>query len=143
MKLPLLTRISTVLLLMVCAGSMAGQESIPIEGRVVDAKTGEVLPARLYIESATGEFFHAESKSTRGTAIPYSKIRPNGSIEVHTTLSAHPFTAKLPPGSYTLTAERGKEYSAASRTINIDPGMKAHAVILELKRWINMAERGW
>jgi hypothetical protein len=94
-----------------------GQEFFEIRGRAVDSDSGDTLPVRLYIESETGDFFHAVSGSREGKAIPYSKIRNNGSIEVHTSLSAHPFVAKLLPGEYTISAERGKEYLAASKQL--------------------------
>ena len=126
--------------LMLC--SLQAQEVTSVRGRIVDADTREMLPARLYIESAVGEFFHAKSRNRNGEAVPYSKIRPNGSVEVHTSLSAHSFVVDLPPGEYTFTAERGKEYRPVSKTITLEPG-EPLVVSLKLKRWINMAERGW
>ena len=119
------------------------QELFEIRGRAVDSDSGEILPVRLYIESEAGEFFHAISGSQEGMAIPYSKIRNSGSIEVHTSLSAHPFVAKLLPGKYTVSAERGKEYLPASKEIVVSVSEEPEEIILSLKRWINMAERGW
>ncbi|QXD25824.1 hypothetical protein F7C95_08045 [Opitutia bacterium ISCC 51] len=121
---------------------LQAQETVSVRGRIVDADTREMLPARLYIESAVGEFFHAKSRNRNGDAVPYSKIRPNGSVEVHTSLSPHSFVVDLVPGEYTLTAERGKEYCSVSKTITVEPG-EPLVVSLRLKRWINMAERGW
>jgi len=60
---------------------------------------------------------------------------------MHTTLSAHPFTIDLPPGKYTITVERGKEYLPLVRDVTVKDGPVA--VKLPLKRWINLAERGW
>src|SRR5262249_35634854 len=62
-------------------------------------------------------------------------------VEMHTTLSAHPFVAELLPGKYTLTVERGKEYLPIEREVEI--GDQAVHVVLGLKRWINMADLGW
>ncbi|MDA0348925.1 MAG: CehA/McbA family metallohydrolase [Verrucomicrobia bacterium] len=122
--------------------SMA-QELFEIRGRAVDSDSGEILPVRLYMESEAGDFFHADSSSPDGKAIPYSKIRNSGSVEVHTTLSAHPFVAKLPVGEYTVSAERGKEYLTASKQIVVSGDEEPEEITLSLKRWINMAERGW
>jgi hypothetical protein len=60
---------------------------------------------------------------------------------MHTTLSAHPFVIELPPGKYTLTVERGKEYFPLSRPITI--GNEAVQESFPLRRWINMPRRGW
>ena len=124
------------------ASLLHAQETVPVRGRIVDADTREMLAGRLFIESAVGEFFHAKSRNKNRDAVPYSKIRPNGSVEVHTTLSAHSFVADLLPGEYILTAERGKEYVPVSKSITVSPD-EPLVVSLKLKRWINMAERGW
>jgi hypothetical protein len=47
----------------------------------------------------------------------------------------------LPPGRYTFTIERGKEYHPESRSVTVGkepPGLK-----FKLRRWIDMAARGW
>ena len=64
-----------------------------------------------------------------------------GSVEVHTTLSAHPFTATLPPGVYTFRVERGKEYLPLVREASVDS--ETPPLEFPLQRWINLAERGW
>ena len=111
-------------------------------GEIRDADSGQLLPARLYIQSADGsKWFFAKSADAKGSAIVYDKARDQKSIEKHTTLSAHPFVAELPPGKYTLTVERGKEYLTATKEIEL--GTQQLDVKIELKRWINMAERGW
>jgi len=122
---------------------LSAQERFKIKGRVVDSESGVVLPARLYIESDTGEFFHVLSASDSGKAVPYSKVRGNGSVEVHSTLSAHPFVADLPVGKYTLTAERGKEYFTIKKEIVVSDNQGPEEVVLSLERWIDMASRGW
>lgn len=63
------------------------------------------------------------------------------SVEVHTTLSAHPFRVELPPGRYTVTVERGKEYRPLTRQLEV--GTEALDWRLPLRRWINLAARGW
>jgi hypothetical protein len=121
----------------------AGQDSpVPLRGEIRDAESGQLLPARLYIQSAEGtKWFFAKSGDPKGSAIVYDKARDQKSIEKHTTLSAHPFVAELPPGKYTLTAERGKEYLTAAQ--NVEIADKPASITIKLKRWINMAERGW
>jgi hypothetical protein len=113
-----------------------------LQGEIRDADSGQLLPARLYIQSADGtKWFFAKSGDPKGSAIVYDKARDQKSIEKHTTLSAHPFVAELPPGKYTLTAERGKEYLTAAQ--NVEIADKPASITIKLKRWINMAERGW
>ena len=113
-----------------------------LQGEIRDAESGQLLPARLYIQSADGtKWFFAKSADAKGSAIVYDKARDQKSIEKHTTLSAHPFVAELPPGKYTLTVERGKEYLIATKEVEV--GAQSLDVKIELKRWINMAERGW
>jgi hypothetical protein len=112
-----------------------------LTGVIRDAETGERVPARLYIEGSDGSFYHARARG--GGEIPYRVQRGAKSIEVHTTLPPFSFLAELPPGTYTLTVERGKEYHPTVKTVMI--GDEPVKVELELKRWIEtpMAERGW
>ncbi len=110
-------------------------------GEIRDADTGERLPARLYIQSGNRWFF-ARSAAKNGTAVVYNKQRGNGpSIERHTTLSAHPFVADLPPGRYTVTVERGKEYLPEVQKVVI--GDEPVRVSVKLQRWIDLAALGW
>jgi hypothetical protein len=112
-----------------------------LRGTILDAAGGTPLAARLYIQDSNGQWFFAESAHRDGTAVRYEKQRAPGSLEKHTTLSAHPFRADLPAGSYTLTIERGKEYTPVTRALQI--GADAADVKIELRRWINMSEHGW
>ena len=116
----------------------------PLRGETVDAETGARLSARLYISSSKGEWFHARSASPDGAAIEYSKVRGNGSVEVHTSLSDDPFFVFLEPGDYTLTAERGKEYLTTSVQVNVENnGSHPMPVVIPLQRWTDMAAKGW
>lgn len=123
--------------LILCGSSWAGQ----LGGVIVDNSDGLPVASRLYIENGRGEQFFAESADPAGSAVTYSKRRSAKSAEIHTTLSAHPFLAELPPGSYTLTAERGKEYLPTLKTVLIGEGVTE--VEMRLQRWIRMAEHGW
>jgi hypothetical protein len=119
----------------------SAEDLIRLEGRILDAATGAPLPARLHIEGG-GKAYLARVLSPAGSAIHYEKRRGESS-EVHTTLSAHPFAADLPPGSYTLTAERGKEYFPESVAVKVEAGAAPAPVTIRLRRWIDMAKLGW
>ena len=111
-----------------------------VTGEVRDAGTGRIVAARLYIQGQDGFLHHAKSKG--GAAIPY-KVQRGQSIEVHTTLSAAPFEVELPAGTYTFTAERGKEYHPAEKVVTV--AKKPVEVALTVKRWTTktLASRGW
>lgn len=116
-------------------------DAVILTGRIVDTATRDIIPARLSITNASNEAFYATSADEVGSAVVYNVERSPTSFERHVTLSAHPFEVELPPGRYTLTAERGKEYLPAQMTIDV--GDAPLEVELPLTRWINMAERGW
>jgi hypothetical protein len=122
---------------------------VALEGEVVDAESGKLLPSRLYVEGPPGTWHHVESAAAGGSAVRYAKERFR-SVEVHTTLSAHPFRAALAPGRYTLLAERGKEYFPAQAEVTLAAGADGAAgagaparVTLKLRRFIDMAALGW
>ena len=121
--------------------AVRGQEPQTLRGAIVDAETNSLVAGRLYIQDEQGRFFHAKSAAADGSAVEYSKQRGPQSIETHTTLSAHAFVAQLPPGTYTLTAERGKEYRGA--TVSVDLIAGSGDVQLALHRWIDMGSLGW
>jgi hypothetical protein len=109
----------------------------------VDAGTRQPVAARLYIQSADTEWFFAVSAATNGVAIPYARtnwINPH-SVECHTTLSAHPFRIELPPGRYTFTVERGKEYHPLVQSVVV--AGSPLQLKLPLRRWVDLAKRGW
>lgn len=132
-------KIASLVLLLPPAVAADGQEHT-LRGRIVDAESGEVLAARVYLQDEQGAWHFAGSASQQGAAVPYDKMRGE-SVERHTALSAHPFQADLPPGRYTLTVERGKEYLPAVRRFEI--GRKPVELTIPLRRWIGMARRGW
>ena len=135
-------RYAVLLLLLTVKPVLAQPTTVKLTGHIVSADSGQPLPARLYIRSKTGTWHFARSAAGNGSAIRYDKERAGGkSVEKHTTLSAHPFVAELPPGDYTLTAERGHEYLTTKKTLRV--GKQPVEVTLKLKRWINMADKGW
>ncbi len=114
-------------------------------GKVVDADTGKILPCRLYAQKIDdGSWHFAKSTVVAGSVVEYNKqIRRSASVEKHSTLSADGFQLQLKPGKYRLRAERGKEYVPAEKTIEITDDNKRVNVKLSLKRFVNMAKRGW
>src|SRR5688572_4758915 len=114
-------------------------EAAALRGEVFDADTGKPLPSRVYIQGATGSWHFAKAAS----AVEYRKQKDfdPACVEMHTTVSADPFTATLAPGTYTVLVERGKEYFPESREVQLkDEDVK---IQIRMRRWINMAERGW
>ena len=101
------------------------------------------VPCRLYIEGEDGKFYFAKSVSPAGSAVIYDVKRSPTSLEQHTTLSAHPFVAELPPGKYTLTAEHGKEHTVASQTITVPEMGDIPDIKLTLVPWIEMHKLNW
>jgi len=121
-----------------------------VTGEVLDATSGQPIAARIYAQDERGQWLFAEPAGAEGSAARYDRqasVNPPA-VEKHTAVSAHPFRFELPPGSYTLTVERGKEYLPLTNrfTVNIPPGTKSPEPMhlkLPLRRWVNMAERGW
>ena len=114
-----------------------------IRGLVVDSLSGEPLPARVYVQSADGVWHFARSAAPEGSTVRYDKQNRlnTNSVEKYVTLSAHPFTVEVPPGTCTITVERGKEYKPLVKKIEV--GSSPVEVQLLLRRWIDMSERGW
>lgn len=115
----------------------------PLTGSIVDAETGKPVAARVYLQGEDGAWHFPRSQAKNGAAVQYRKQRQDNprSVEMHTTLSAHPFIADVPPGKYTLTVERGKEYFTETQTVDV--GKDGAEVKVKLRRWADMAQRGW
>ncbi len=113
-------------------------------GEILDAQAGEPVEARIYIQRLRdSRWLFVQSASDDGSAVPYAEewVPMAQSVERHTTLSAHPFKTVLEPGDYEITIERGKEYHPHTERITV-ADTPVHRVF-RLKRWINLAERGW
>jgi hypothetical protein len=137
----LLRKVVTLAFVVFSASVSLPAFAVELQGIVVDSATGERVACRLYIQSADGQWSHARSTDSAGTAVEYNVKRGQNSIEIHTTLTAHPFVADLEPGEYTLTVERGKEYVPHIQQVTVGNAVKS--IRIELKRWTNLAERGW
>ena len=114
-----------------------------VRGEVVDAADGSPLACRLYIRGENGTWWFPRSEAAGGSAVYYKKSRPEraGSVEMHTTLSAHPFLIDLPPGKYTVVAERGKEFLTETQDLVV--GERPTDFKVKLRRWIDMPRLGW
>jgi hypothetical protein len=123
------------------AASAASLQAAELRGVVLDRASGEPLAARLYIVAADGTWYFARPAQPAGQAFEYRRARQPDSSENYTELSAHPFVAELPPGRYTVTAERGHEYLPDTQEVAV--GNEPATVELRLTRWIEMAGHGW
>jgi hypothetical protein len=116
--------------------------NVTVQGEVLDAATRQPLPARVQIKAGDGTWHFPTSAAAEGSAVRYERQRANtNSMERHTTLSGHPFRVELPPGRYTFTIERGKEYHAETREVVVAAGMER--ITFQLRRWAQMAAEGW
>jgi hypothetical protein len=97
---------------------------------VIDPDTGKPLPARCYLTDPT-----RQSWSPPG-AINYVKPPERNFV------TTGEFKIALPPRVYKLTVERGPEYRAVTREIEIRSGETREEKV-DLPRWINMNTRGW
>lgn len=108
-------------------------------GRVVDAKTGAMLPARVYVTGPDGTPYLPPRQN--GESIFHYDVT-RGSREVYASIGAHPFRVELPVGQTTITVERGKAYAPMTRTCEIGEGQTVEEVF-RLEQSFDMAERGW
>ena len=118
-------------------------DGVTVELTVVDAESGAVLPCRLYVQNTDSDEWHfGTSASPEGSAVEYRKqIGTTLSVEMHTTLSAHPILLQLAPGSYRVRAEHGKECIPAEQEMVVSS--EPVKLQLVLKRFINMQAAGW
>ena len=118
----------------------ACQAQTLVEGQILDAETGKPIAARLYVEDEQGQAYLVDSRDPTVKPFHY-RVDRGASREIHTAVPPSGFRIELPPGHYTLTVERGKEYLPLQRKLVV----KAEPVQIELKlhRWIHMAAEGW
>jgi hypothetical protein len=119
--------------------------AVAFRSEVIDEATGAPLAARVYLQGENGTWHFVESASPDQKAVRYEKVSfvNSRSVEMHTTIPAGMFHADLAPGSYRITVERGKEYFPLERQITVGDAPDAAPLKLPLRRWIDMASRGW
>jgi hypothetical protein len=127
---------------LVLAAPVFAQHQVTVS--VVDADSGDPIPARIYLQAEDETAYYFQSVSDAGSAYRYEKkSRINErSIEYHTTVSAHPCVSTVPPGVYTLTVERGKTYFPAQQRFEVS---NTDVVVppVRLKRWFDASALGW
>lgn len=121
----------------------AARQEILVEGEIVDDANGQSLPARLYVRDASGAWHFPKSAASAGSAVRYERRSgfDTNAVEMHTTLSAHPFRVELLPGRYTFTLEHGKEFFPETREVLVERG--SPKLTFRLRRWVNLNEQGW
>jgi hypothetical protein len=141
----MLLRLLLILSILVAGTTTEAQNTKSVSGTVRDADSGNTLPCRLYVQSLdTGTWHFATSADPNGGAVEYRKDRGDGrSAEMHTCLTPHPFTLQLPPGRYRVRAEHGKEFVPAETEVTVTPEAAPPVAALTLKRFSNLAARGW
>ncbi len=129
--------------LLTAIGVAEADDNTLITVTVVDAEAGAGLPCRLYVQNTeSGAWHFASSASPDGSAVEYRKqVGTTPSVEMHTTLSAHPILLQLAPGRYRIRAERGKEYIPAEQEIVV--GSEPAKLQFVLRRFIDMQAAGW
>jgi len=122
---------------------VAAADGTKVRGEVTDSATAKAIPCRIYIEGEDGAWHFPASEAKNGSAVEYRKQRSDSknSVEMHTTLSAHPFVVTLPKGRYTFTVEHGKEYLPETQAVTV--GQDPVDLRFKLRRWIDMAALGW
>jgi hypothetical protein len=143
---------------LLAAWVVLGAACSPAKGRlavsVVDSASGEPTPARVELLDASGEA-HIPTSALRltlqcATAPPAAWAQ--WFVDADSIDNPHsgtrqfyvdaPFEIELPPGRYTLRAEKGIERRVASSEVEIAAGSTA-STRLSLERWTDMPEQGW
>lgn len=112
-----------------------------LRGRIVDDASGQPVAARIYVQGADGQWYFPRSASPEGSALELKRQAGERSLEMHVTLSAHPFIVDVPPGKVTILVERGKETMPVERVVETPE--RGLDIEIRLRRWIDMAARGW
>ena len=122
------------------AGARVTREFVPPAKLLVQAvdEDGKPAWARVEVRGPDGKMF--KPRPALPTAVPlYPSIGPwyLGSFTMHGEA-----VVEVPPGPYTVIAERGTEYQRFEKHLLVAQGESAHLEIA-LKPWIRMSELGW
>ena len=101
-----------------------------LELSVVDASTGQVVPARVRIRDHLGKD-HVPAGSV---VVPIARDKwfP----------ATGPVSLRLPAGDVSIRVERGLEYEPVKESVTVKAGDKVKHIV-ELRRWINLRDRGY
>jgi len=115
---------------LICNAFVSANDTALLEISVIDASSGETVPARLRIRDHAGKDY-----------IPTGRLEvpiANDRWFVTDGFEKNTFS----PGTVTLRAERGLEYRPVKQKIAIASGqIKKHQI--KLQRWIDMRKRGY
>src|SRR5262245_20112860 len=120
------------------ADPQPAKKLIRLRGTVIDAESGKPIPARVYIQGEDGTWLIVKSDDPKGSVVTYRKqvgASPQ-SIDIHTTVSAHPFFVDVSAGKYSISVERGKEYHPLGQQVTV--GAEPVEVQLKLERWTDL-----
>ncbi len=106
------------------------EDKAELRVEVHDGATGQLVHARIYLVDDKGARWTPEG------AIKYDKK------EEHHFITTGSFQLKVPPGRYSLAAERGPEYRPWSTSIEVQPS-RDQKVQAKLERWVSMNKQGW
>ena len=101
-----------------------GREVLAV--RVVDAETGQPLPARVVVRDAAGQVV-----ASRYQQLPGLFTDEQGALEL-----------PLRPGGYTLEALRGIDFVSKELAFDVRPGVGAEATV-PLEPWLRLRQLGW
>jgi hypothetical protein len=116
---------------------------------VKDARSGELVPARLGLYDATGRtplpsdqalLIHRYADETRLLWIAPRLIWPSPQRQAFYTTGS--YESQVPAGTYELVATKGPEYRVFKRTVDVKPG-QTERVTIAFERYINQPSRGW
>jgi hypothetical protein len=101
----------------------------------ISNEAGQPVAARVYLTD-----FRDRPLFAPGT-VEYNRCT-RFACEFHFVPPSGRFKINLPGGEYDLTIERGKEYLPIKATVDV-PRSGLVTKNFQLRRWVNMAERGW
>ena len=125
----------------------------PVTIRFVDPDLAELVPVRVEVSNALGEYFvAADALPLRRECVfapmpnwlrqnpPRSLRNPYTGTEQHYVNGVGAYD--LPPGRYVVRAFRGPEYTVAQQQLTVAEG-QALDLTLTVQRWYNAAAAGW
>lgn len=118
------------------------EEPSVLRGRALDSATGEPFPARITAVGSDGIIRHgAEFAANETLSVKTVPFRPVMFLLPFSYTSGE-FEFVLPPGTATLSIERGFESPIATESVELEPGGEASADIAT-GRAIDMKALGW